>query len=310
MTINILEDITGSLAAKILDQVEANTDPEISVNIMSRGGDVTAGTAIIEALRMSPAKVTTKVYGLAASMAAAVSQVGSVRLISDSALFQPHNAAALPMGRPTKESLKATAEALEVVDTILLRSFHKSNLTEAALKDLLIEDKPLNAAQATKMGFFDGRLEPIQAAAKLNTLIMSKETSIKERLIALKEHFSPKAEEILEEEIIDPAAPADPSTETPAEEVVEEVTETVSRSEFEKLVALVEELIKGMSPIPNPSVEEVVAAKLEQYMTAIKSDGEIPVATAVGAPEEEQKEEAKSYLEARQKEIQSKFKEN
>lgn len=305
MNINILEDITSSLAAKVIDQIAGNKGEPISVNIMSRGGDVTAGTAIMEALRMSPAPVTTRVYGLAASMAAAISQVGDKRYISEDALFQPHNAAAIPMGRPTKESLKATAEALEIVDAILLKSFSKSNLNADALKALLIEDKPLSAAQAVSMGFFDGRLEPIKAAAKLNQLIMSNEISILDRLKALKEHFAPSAaEEEVIEEVMTPEMPAAPDA--PEEEVV---TETVSRAEFDNLLKLVEDLIKQMSPLPAPSVEEVVAAKLDSYLSALKSDAEMPVATAVAAPPaEEPKEDGKSYLTARQKEIQSKFK--
>ena len=103
MVINILEDITSDLAARVLNQVQNSDTKNIDVNIMSRGGDMMAGNAIRAALEMHPAKITTKVFGVAASMAASISQSGDLRLIAEDAIFQPHNGAGLNASRLTEK---------------------------------------------------------------------------------------------------------------------------------------------------------------------------------------------------------------
>ena len=298
MDINILEPITQNLAADVLTKVGANNDSEINVNIMSMGGDVLAGSAIIDALKMSPAKVTTKVYGIAASMASAISQAGDVRMIADDAIFQPHNSAALPMGRPTKENLKQAAQYLEVVDEILLKSYSKSNLSQDALKALLIEDKPMNAQKALDLAFFDSKLEPIKAAATLNKLIMADEKTLTQKLAALTAKFLPQAQEaevVTEEAVV--AAPVEEG----------EPTRDLG-AEIDALVALVEQLIEKMSPLPAPTVEETVAAVMAELKT-VKSTETVPQATHADLAERPEVEEV-GILKARQKEIQSKFKNN
>jgi len=297
MKINILEDITPTLAASVLTKVEANKDKEIEVNIFSYGGDVMSGNAIISALKLSPAKVTTKVYGMAASMASAISQAGDVRMIAEDALFQPHYGAGMPVGRPTKENLMKVANSLEIVDAILLKSFGKSNLSEDKLKDLLSEDKPITAKDATSMAFFDSIMQPIEAAAYLNKLEMENENGLMTKLQAIKDKFSLTA---AEEIAVDPA---------PTEEsVVEEVDDaTVSRDEFDKLLALVESLIEKMSPLDAPSVTETVSAKVEEIFKAMKSTDTMPTASAADLDAEEVEIPEVGFLEARQKEIQSKF---
>lgn len=301
MVINILEDITSDLASRVLTQVSANKDKEIDVNIMSRGGDMMAGNAIRAALEMSPAKVTTKVFGVAASMAASISQSGDLRLIASDAIFQPHNGAGLLPGRATKENLAKTAETLEVMDAIMLQSFSKSNLTESALKDLLIEDKPISAQEALSMAFFDGSIEPVQAEAYLNIQLMSNENSLMAKLTAMKEMFTPKA---VEEEVVVEDVPTTPAV----DEVVDEESTAPTREEFDKLVGLVETLIEKMSPLDTPSVTEQVTAEVDSILKAYKTDDVMPQASAVGIVEEVVKKPEVGFIEARQKEIESKFK--
>ena len=300
MIVNILEDITPALAARVLGQVQANTDKEITVNIMSHGGDMLAGNAIMSALKMSPATVTTKVFGIAASMAAAISQVGSTRLIAEDAIFQPHNGAAIPNARPTKEVLGQVTEALAVMDDMLIKAFSKSNLNEDALRALLIEDKPISAAEAVKMGFFDNLMEPIRAAAYLNNIKMKDENVLMTKLKEIKALFLPKADEHLEPL----PAPAVPGEEVAPAEA------PVTRAEFEKLVALVEQLMEQMSPLPAPSVEEQVTGLMDKWLVDVKSTTVIPEASATALPKPEAKPEddfKESALDLRKKEIQSKF---
>lgn len=294
MVINILESITADLASRVISQLQENTDDEVSVNIMSQGGDVVAGSAIIDALRISPAKVTTKVFGIAASMAAAISQAGDIRLIAEDALFQPHMAEAMPKGRFTKENLDKTSDMLGVVDEILMKSFSKSNLSDADLEALLIEDKPISASEAIKLAFFDGSMEPIKAAAHLNTLIMSKELTIAEKLKAFRESIF-KAEG-------EPTANID---------------ERVAALE-EMIAKILEQLAPSEDPAPDPApdqpameeaIEKAVGAKVDAALKAIMSSDTMPVASTPDLPKEKAEEVASedNFIELRQKEIQSKF---
>lgn len=72
--------------------------PEIEVQINSPGGEVWDGIAIYNALRMHPAKVTTRVDGMAASIASVIAQAGDRRIMVAASQMVVHDAWGLCVG--------------------------------------------------------------------------------------------------------------------------------------------------------------------------------------------------------------------
>ncbi|MFD1547008.1 head maturation protease, ClpP-related [Nonomuraea guangzhouensis] len=75
----------GVSAGAFLEELKAVTAGEISLRLNSPGGNVFDGVAIMNVLRSHPAKVTTYVDGLAASIASVIAMAG------DRIVMQPHS---------------------------------------------------------------------------------------------------------------------------------------------------------------------------------------------------------------------------
>lgn len=75
----------GVSAGAFLEELKAVTASEITLRLNSPGGDVFDGIAIMNVLRSHPAKVTTYVDGLAASIASVIAMAG------DRIVMQPHS---------------------------------------------------------------------------------------------------------------------------------------------------------------------------------------------------------------------------
>lgn len=78
-----------------LDNVTA---PSIRVEINSPGGDVWDGVAIYNALRNHPAQITTRIDGMAASIASVIFQAGDRRIVHGSSQMMIHNAWGMTVG--------------------------------------------------------------------------------------------------------------------------------------------------------------------------------------------------------------------
>lgn len=88
----------GVNAQDLTADLDAITAPRIRVDINSPGGDVFDGIAIYNALRNHPSHVTTRVDGLAASIASVIAQAGDTRLVQDSGQLMIHNAWGMTVG--------------------------------------------------------------------------------------------------------------------------------------------------------------------------------------------------------------------
>lgn len=168
MKVFILETITQQLANEVMADIAKAKGQPIEVVIFSDGGSVVAGNAIIHALKEYSGHVTTNVIGMAASMAAIISQVGDRRLISPDAVFNIHNSEIPTMGRATKEAHMDAARTLEILDDMMVKALSKSNLNEQGLRNLMKEDRLMSADEAYSLGFFDGLSAPVQAVAQIN----------------------------------------------------------------------------------------------------------------------------------------------
>lgn len=323
MDLFILEPITQSLAKEVvLDVHKAKASDEINVHIMSLGGDMLAGNAITAALKNSPAKVTTNVVGVAASMAAVISQAGDKRYIAEDANFNIHNGAIGNVGRGTKEEHRDAADTLEKMDNTMIKAFAKTGMNPDELHDLMKEDKLLSSEEALALGFFDGLSKPVEAVAHFNKqLNMSKlkelmgqvntaaiKMGIRENtpeqedaVAALETKLKAEVEEV-QEQVIEEA-------ETPAEVLGSEM---VPREEFEmfkaEVLALIQPLIGAVEEVPDTEetkeiVEETTTAKLTKLMEAIKSKTVAPNAKQVFEQEPVEDKPDWSVFEAKRNEI-------
>ena len=298
MDIFILEPITQKLAKDvILSIAEAKGEP-ITAHIMSLGGDMLSGNAIASTLKSSPSHVTTNVVGVAASMAAVISQAGDKRLIAPDANFNIHNGAMDAGARGTKEDHAEAIELLEKMDATMTQAFERSGLGLDALRTLMQEDKLLTADEAIAMGFFDGLAEPIGALANYNKQInnMSNVSKLlaqaqiaaiglfkeeptdeqKEAVAELQAKIKAEVEEKKEEDMKEKDSP---------EEILS--ANMVPRAEFDtaiaEILALIQPLLGAVAELPSPEeteeiVEKETVATLKRELKAIKSLTKAPEA--------------------------------
>src|SRR5690606_20686326 len=88
----------GINAQDFVSDLDDITAPKMRVEINSPGGDVWSGIAIYNALRMHPASVTTRVDGIAASIASVIAQAGDTRIMLGGSQMMVHNAWGLTVG--------------------------------------------------------------------------------------------------------------------------------------------------------------------------------------------------------------------
>ena len=317
MKVFILDVITGAMARDVIAQVENAKGEDIEVVIFSEGGNILSGNAIIHALRNSGSHITTNVIGLAASMAAIISQVGNRRLISPDASFNVHNGEMPVDGRGTKENHIAAAETLAVMDSQMAKALSKSDLTTEELSTLMAQDRLLSASEALSLGFFDAFSEPVQAVAQINKNVnMNKLDAIKQKLniaaiklgfavavltdeeaarlaeLEAKETRTPEEEEELkllvekvaavEEAPVEEAAAVE--GEVPAEEIVEETgaeiltSDMVSREEFDAFkMEVMAVLEQVLAAIEIAPSEEQMVEVVEEQSTRINSFREVDI---------------------------------
>lgn len=328
MDVFIIEPITQTLAKDVIKDVHKADGKPITAHIMSLGGDILAGNAIARVLRDSKSKVTTNVIGVAASMAAVISQSGDKRLIAPDASFNIHNGAmGKTEGRGTKEDHLEAIDTLEKMDAIMVRSFAKTGLAESQIETIMKSDKLLTADEAITLGFFDGYAEPIKAVAEFNkqTNEMSKLSELMAKVetaaisIGLKSTDDDAKQKLVdalekelkgqvEEQVIEKAETA----ETGAEIIGSEM---VPRSEFEmfkaEIMALIEPLLGAVETLPTPEettevVEEVTTAKLDGLLKAIKSKTVAPNAKQTFEQPEQHEKENWDVYDARKQEIKEK----
>jgi ATP-dependent protease ClpP protease subunit len=115
-TIRIYEEIGywGITAEDFAAELERITAGEIEVQISSPGGDVFDGIAIFNALRAHPAKITTRVDGIAASAASLIVQAGDHRVVLEAGQLMIHKSWGLAVGNA--DEMREFADLLDRQD--------------------------------------------------------------------------------------------------------------------------------------------------------------------------------------------------
>lgn len=139
----------------------------ITVSLNSPGGEITDGLAIYNALRNHAASVTTRVEGLAASMASIVFMAGDRREMPDNAFLMIHN----PWGGVVGESedLRKYADLLDKMRGTLANIYtERGGVDPDAVSELMDEETWMTGAEAIALGFATDLTAPVKMAARFD----------------------------------------------------------------------------------------------------------------------------------------------
>ena len=189
-----------------LDAVEGN---ELVVEINSVGGDVMAGLGIYNMLR-SWAKdgktVTTRVTGVAASIASIIALAGDKREMPKNTFAMVHQASTFAVG--TADDMRDAADTLDKVDGSLRGIYmDRMGVDETKAKEIMAKDTWLTADESMDLGFATALIEDIKATAKFDLA----RAALPDNVAAI---FKAEADPAPEPEVVIPDTPVAKQIET------------------------------------------------------------------------------------------------
>lgn len=156
----------GNTFDTVKAQLEGVKGRKINVKISSLGGDALEGLAIYDLFKSLKQKVTAEIVGATASAGTIIALGADEVKITENSLFLIHNAWTVAMGNA--DDLRKTAEGLETVDNRLVNIYEKkTGKSESEIRDLMSQDKWIDANEAKEFGLVDSIIEPIKAAASV-----------------------------------------------------------------------------------------------------------------------------------------------
>ena len=171
----IIYDVIGWPYNDAFDLVRALgniTAKNITVRINSPGGDVFDGVAIFNALKDHDARVTTKIEGLAASMASIVALAGDEVQAHKNAMYMIHDPWVLAAGN--QYDLREIADILGKIGVNMLDIYYdKSNIGKRELKAMMKEETWFTAQEAKDRGLIDTVVDAGAAKAKFDLSIFA-----------------------------------------------------------------------------------------------------------------------------------------
>ena len=134
------------------------------IEINSPGGNVWDGLAIYNMLRGRQAPVTTRVVGIAASIASIIALAGDTVEIADAALFMIHDPSGMVAG--TSEEMRKMADALDQHAEVLAGIYSKvTGRPTAQIRAAMKEETWFTAQEAIQFGLADKMTEEQMAIA-------------------------------------------------------------------------------------------------------------------------------------------------
>ncbi|WP_318653293.1 ClpP-like prohead protease/major capsid protein fusion protein [Pseudomonas sp. PDM07] len=141
---------------------------QINLRIHSPGGDVFAGMAIYNTLKAHPARVDVYIDGLAASMASVIAMAGDKVYMPTNAMMMIHK----PWGAQggDAEAMRQYADLLDKVEGTLVQAYaSKTGKSPEEIHALLKAETWMDGSEAVAAGFADQLIDPLVAAAQLNS---------------------------------------------------------------------------------------------------------------------------------------------
>lgn len=160
----------GTQAKDFRAQLDAVEGKELEVQINSVGGDVMAGLGIYNMLRAwakDGKTVTTRVTGVAASIASIIALAGDKREMPKNTFAMVHQASTFAVG--TADDMRDAADTLDKVDGSLRGIYmDRMGVDETKAKEIMGKDTWLTADEAMDLGFATALIEDIKATAKFD----------------------------------------------------------------------------------------------------------------------------------------------
>lgn len=152
-------DMFGVDADQFARELDHITAPEIEVQINSLGGNVFDGIAIYNALRTHDARVTTRVDGIAASIASVVVQAGDRRTMLSGSQLMIHRAWGVSIG--DADDHREMGGILDQQDGVIASIYaSRSGRPAAELEDLMGDETWMDAEEAVEAGLADEVVDP------------------------------------------------------------------------------------------------------------------------------------------------------
>lgn len=184
---------------------------QITVRINSPGGSVFDGVAIYNALKQHRAKVTTRIDGLAASIASIVALAGDEVVIAKNAMMMIHNPWSWAMGDSAE--MRKTADLLDKLRDMLVGTYaQKTGQTPDVISAEMSREAWYEADEAVEFGLADSIHDedaPIAALARFDAKALTRFQHAPDRLVAM-----------LREEPADPASSDDDPVDVPSAGIV------------------------------------------------------------------------------------------
>ena len=154
----------GTTMQSIRESLTSAGNKPVTVNIASLGGVVDHALVIHDLLASHKAPTTARIMGATAS-AATVVAMGCDRVeMSENALFLVHNARMMTAG--TAEDLRKNADDLDQFDERIVNVYvQATGASRRRIRELMKEEKWIDATEAKEWGFVDTIFTPAKAAA-------------------------------------------------------------------------------------------------------------------------------------------------
>lgn len=199
-----------------LDAVEGDT---LEVQINSVGGDVMAGLGMYNMLRNwagAGKQITTRVTGVAASIASIIMLAGDQREMPSNAFAMVHSVKSGAWG--TADEIRDQADVVDKVQTSLRNIYvDRMGIDEAKATEIMAKDTWLNADECLEMGFVTAVIDPVQATAKFDLGRAALPENVAQVFAAKASEPTPEPEPEPEQDPADTAPPATPLAEAIAE---------------------------------------------------------------------------------------------
>ena len=160
-TVRIYDEIGwfGITAEAFAGELGKITADEIEVQINSLGGDVFDGIAIYNALRAHPAKVTTRIDSMAASIASVIAQAGDRRVMLTGSQMMIHEAWGLAIG--TAGDMRQLAEVLDKQSNIIAGIYsERSDGDQDDFMGKMVAETWFDADETVEAGLADEVVKP------------------------------------------------------------------------------------------------------------------------------------------------------
>ena len=164
---------SGLSAKQFSDVLNEIGNGPLLVEINSPGGNVWDGLSIYNQLRGRKAPVTTRVVGIAASIASIIALAGDRVEMADAALMMIHDPSGMASG--TSKDMRKMAEALDQHAEVLVGVYHKKTGRSAeSIRAAMKAETWFTTAEALAFGLVDKPIKQLAMAAKWHPRAVTK----------------------------------------------------------------------------------------------------------------------------------------